>query len=137
VILVATEVVTMSKRTRKEQMDVDQGASDLSTRRRHPRPTEIAERTAQNELEPGAEIQPGMNFQNMLKEAQAEISALRSHIVSTQIDHSNRVSLNWAIFNGDRLLPEFDPSNLTQSVDDWLRRVNDCAVTYRWDEVTK
>jgi hypothetical protein len=57
--------------------------------------------------------------------------------VSTQIDHSNRVSLNWAIFNDDRLLPEFDPSNLTQSVDAWLRRVNDCAVTYRWDEVTK
>jgi hypothetical protein len=127
----------MSKRTRKEQMDVDQGASDLSTRRRHPRPTEIAERTAQNELEPGGDIQPGMNLQNMLKEAQAEISALRSHIVSTQIDHSNRVSLNWAIFNDDRLLPEFHPSNLTQSVDDWLRRVNDCAVTYRWDEVTK
>jgi hypothetical protein len=78
-----------------------------------------------------------MNLQKMLKEAQAEISALRSHIVSTQIDHSNRVSLNWAIFNDDRLLPEFDPSNLTQSVDAWLRRVNDCAVTYRWDEVTK
>jgi hypothetical protein len=55
-----------------------------------------------------------MNLQKMLKEAQAEISALRSHIVSTQIDHSNRVSLNWAIFNDDRLLPEFDPSNLTQ-----------------------
>jgi hypothetical protein len=148
VISVATEVGTMSKRPRKEQMDVDQGASELSTRGRRPRPTEIAEQAAQNELERTGEIQPGtpttdtptvdgMNWQNMFREAQAEISALRSHIVSTQVDHTNRGSLNWAVFNDDRLLPEFDPSNLTQSVDDWLRRVNDCAVMYRWDEVTK
>jgi hypothetical protein len=73
---------------------------ELSTRRRRPRLTETAERPAQNELQPAGQVLPGTsttdtsttnetNLRNMLKEAPAEISTLRSQsISSTQIDHS-------------------------------------------------
>lgn len=93
-------------------------------------------------LEPGTPTTSDSELQSMLSEARAEIDALRSQLVSTQSNNlnpglvENRYT-NWAVFKDDRLIPEFDPSNFMQSIDDWLHKVNDCAVMYHWDEVTK
>lgn len=80
-------------------------------------------------------------LQNQLTEARAEITALRSQIVSTsQVvipnKESENTNTNWAVFKNDQLIPVFDPSNLTQNVDDWLHRVNNCAKMYHWDAMT-
>lgn len=34
------------------------------------------------------------------------------------------------------ILPEFDPSNKNQRMDVWLRKVNECASVYGWDDKT-
>ena len=34
------------------------------------------------------------------------------------------------------ILPDFDPSKKGQRVDTWLKKVNECATVYRWDEKT-
>lgn len=37
---------------------------------------------------------------------------------------------NWTLFKDDRLIPEFNQSDLTQDIDEWLFRVNDYAKMY-------
>ncbi|XP_048477760.1 uncharacterized protein LOC125488660 [Plutella xylostella] len=32
------------------------------------------------------------------------------------------------------VIPEFDPSLRTQSIECWIRKVNECAVIYKWDD---
>lgn len=79
---------------------------------------------------------------SLLEEARVEISALRSQLVSMQannvtpIQSENRY-VNWNVFKDDRLIPEFDPSDLTQNIDDWLCKVNECTAIYHWDDVAK
>lgn len=34
----------------------------------------------------------------------------------------------------NNVVPEFDPHNKTQSVDIWIRKVNECSSIYEWDE---
>lgn len=41
----------------------------------------------------------------------------------SKVDHKN-------------ILPEFDPSNKNQRVDIWLKKVNECASVYGWDDRT-
>lgn len=36
--------------------------------------------------------------------------------------------------NLNNVVPEFDPSNRTQTIDCWLRKVNECATIYDWNE---
>lgn len=38
--------------------------------------------------------------------------------------------------NHKNILPDFDPSSKNQRVDIWLRKVNECATVYGWDERT-
>lgn len=94
--------------------------------------------------ESGTPITTDTDLQSLLTDARAEISALRSQRdVST---HSSNVSdsghnenrfMHWTVFKDGRLIPEFDPSNLTQNIDDWLCRVNECAAVYHWDDTAK
>lgn len=40
-------------------------------------------------------------------------------------------------FNNNHLnnvIPEFDPSSKSQSIESWIRKVNECAVIYEWEE---
>lgn len=34
----------------------------------------------------------------------------------------------------NNVVPEFDPASKSQSIDSWLRKVNECALIYEWDE---
>lgn len=43
--------------------------------------------------------------------------------ISKNIDHKN-------------ILPNFDPSAKNQRIDIWLRKVNECATVYGWDDIT-
>lgn len=36
--------------------------------------------------------------------------------------------------NFNNVIPEFDPSNRTQTIDCWLRKVNECASIYGWED---
>nr|XP_049705001.1 uncharacterized protein LOC126056363 [Helicoverpa armigera] len=36
--------------------------------------------------------------------------------------------------NTTNVVPEFDPNNRSQDVERWLRKVNECAAIYNWDE---
>lgn len=36
--------------------------------------------------------------------------------------------------NLNNVVPEFDPSKKTQTIECWLKKVNECAVIYGWDE---
>lgn len=36
--------------------------------------------------------------------------------------------------NNTNVVPEFDPNNRSQDVERWLRKVNECAAIYKWDE---
>lgn len=38
--------------------------------------------------------------------------------------------------NHKNILPDFDPSKKGQRVDSWLKKVNECAAVYGWDEKT-
>lgn len=44
-------------------------------------------------------------------------------LTANQINHKN-------------ILPDFDPSSKNQRVDIWLKKVNECATVYGWDEKT-
>ncbi|CAH2216071.1 jg26524, partial [Pararge aegeria aegeria] len=41
---------------------------------------------------------------------------------------------SWNNNNFNNVIPEFDPSNRTQTIECWLRKVNECAVIYGWDK---
>lgn len=36
--------------------------------------------------------------------------------------------------NLNNVVPEFDPSSKSQSIDGWIRKVNECASIYEWDQ---
>lgn len=36
--------------------------------------------------------------------------------------------------NFNNVVPEFDPSSKSQSIDSWVRKVNECASIYEWDQ---
>lgn len=36
--------------------------------------------------------------------------------------------------NLSNVVPEFDPSSKSQSIDSWVRKVNECATIYDWDQ---
>lgn len=36
--------------------------------------------------------------------------------------------------NLNNVVPEFDPSNRAQTIEGWLKKVNECATIYAWDE---
>lgn len=46
-------------------------------------------------------------------------------------NHSSTV-----VNNHKNILPDFDPSSKNQRVDVWLRKVNECATVYGWDDKT-
>lgn len=46
-----------------------------------------------------------------------------AHSNVNKLDHKN-------------ILPDFDPSNKNQRMDVWLRKVNECATVYGWDDKT-
>lgn len=33
------------------------------------------------------------------------------------------------------VIPEYDPSDNTQTVEHWINKVNECAKIYRWDDL--
>ncbi|CAB3255897.1 unnamed protein product [Arctia plantaginis] len=48
----------------------------------------------------------------------------------TTLSHSN------SHINQKNILPEFDPSSKVQRIDVWIKKVNECATVYGWDEKT-
>lgn len=61
------------------------------------------------------------------------LSGLKSHpqplTVTTQSHSSGHM-------NHKNILPEFDPSSKSQRIDIWIKKVNECATVYGWDEKT-
>ena len=45
-------------------------------------------------------------------------------------------SLSSSSLNHRNILPSFDPSSKNQRIDIWLKKVNECASVYGWDEKT-
>ncbi|XP_069364889.1 uncharacterized protein [Maniola hyperantus] len=41
---------------------------------------------------------------------------------------------SWNYNNLNNVIPEFDPSSKIQNIESWLRKVNECAAIYGWDE---
>lgn len=39
-------------------------------------------------------------------------------------------------FDFKNILPEFNPINKSQSIESWLKKVNECALVYSWDDKT-
>lgn len=60
-----------------------------------------------------------MDILKSIKSTQPQTVAHSSH----NINHKN-------------ILPDFDPSSKNQRVDVWLRKVNECATVYGWDDKT-
>lgn len=60
-----------------------------------------------------------VNILNSIKPSQPSAAAHSSH----NLNHKN-------------ILPEFDPSSKNQRIDIWLRKVNECAAVYGWDDKT-
>ncbi|KAH9632448.1 hypothetical protein HF086_014532 [Spodoptera exigua] len=60
-----------------------------------------------------------MNILKSIKSTQSHTVALSSH----NLNHKN-------------ILPDFDPSSKNQRVDVWLKKVNECATVYGWDDKT-
>lgn len=58
-----------------------------------------------------------------LKESRSLLPPSVTPNVTNNINHKN-------------ILPDFDPSSKNQRVDIWLRKVNECATVYGWDEKT-
>lgn len=64
-------------------------------------------------------------------------SRLSAHEVLTLLQNwKGEAKKNSFISNNNlnNVVPEFDPSNRTQTVECWLRKVNECALIYGWDE---
>lgn len=62
------------------------------------------------------------------------IQSLKGDLASQPINqsaHSTRKSLD-----SKNILPEFDPSTKNQRMDVWIKKVNECASVYGWDERT-
>lgn len=69
----------------------------------------------------------------------------KSHKLSTKLSTRYVLELLTSI-NGDsrknaffgnnlnNVVPEYDPSNRSQTMDCWLRKVNECAIIYGWDD---
>lgn len=74
--------------------------------------------------------------ENMAQELQMLRRAVSTGSMSMNVNAERKANSNWLLFKDDRLLSEFDPSQSGLSVDDWLRKINDCACLYHWDEVT-
>lgn len=134
-------MATMRKRTRVQRESIGdmEPQRSLSCRKRLP---ESSQQSPVEEIGAATPVSTDTDLQSLLTEARAEIDVLRSQIVSTRSSNSIQGSTenkntSCTTFRDDRLIPEFDPSDSTQGIDDWLRRVNDCAAMYLWDEVTK
>lgn len=70
---------------------------------------------------------PSFSLNDVIKIVQSVKNVTQPNQSVTQlaknIDHKN-------------ILPNFDPSVKSQRVDIWLRKVNECATVYGWDEIT-
>lgn len=51
-------------------------------------------------------------------------------LVQNDKDKSTRLNNNQL----NNVIPEFDPSSKSQSVDSWIKKVNECTSIYEWDE---
>lgn len=60
---------------------------------------------------------------NALKESRPQTSTSGAPIYTNNVNHKN-------------ILPDFDPSSKNQRVDIWLKKVNECATVYGWDDKT-
>lgn len=56
--------------------------------------------------------------------------------VSSNSSNIIKTNSNWALFRDDMILANFDPSKSSPNVEDWLRKTNECAQIYHWDEVS-
>lgn len=56
-------------------------------------------------------------------------------IVPSQPSNLNTTSSNRDL-NHKNIIPEFNPSEKNQRIDVWLKKVNECAKVYGWDEMT-
>jgi hypothetical protein len=83
------------------------------------------------ERRPGTPPLTSRTVENMAHEIQV---LRRAGSFGPEVERKSNV--NWALFKDDRVLSDFDPSKSTQTVDEWLRKINDCAHLYGWDEVT-
>ncbi|KAJ8737072.1 hypothetical protein PYW07_000343 [Mythimna separata] len=66
-----------------------------------------------------------MNFINNIKSQSQPITA------TPPPQNSNNYSIS-----PKNILPDFDPSSKGQKIDIWLKKVNECATVYGWDERT-
>ncbi|KAJ8713619.1 hypothetical protein PYW07_013989 [Mythimna separata] len=66
-----------------------------------------------------------MNFINNIKSQSQPITA------TPPPQNTNNYSIS-----PKNILPDFDPSLKGQQIDIWLKKVNDCATVYGWDERT-
>lgn len=72
---------------------------------------------------------PSFSFNDICKIIQSIKSNERSQNLVAYVQSSHK-------FDYKNILPEFDPSTKNQRMDVWLRKVNECASVYGWDEKT-
>lgn len=65
-----------------------------------------------------------------------DVVNLLNSIKQLQSQPSTSVALPPIHSNHKNILPDFDPSSKNQRIDVWLKKVNECATVYGWDEKT-
>lgn len=93
----------------------------------------------QQPVEPVALLPPTASQQNTQAElpASTSVTGLTVDQVLQLVNVLQRDNKDKSSFNNNHLnnvIPEFDPSSKTQSIESWVRKVNECACIYDWNE---
>lgn len=116
------------RRTKKSKRRKSSGddASSCTTRRRS-QSRKVRRKRASSQSSSDDEEVP----RKMRKTASSFSTKDILKLIKTCSGENSRSSFN---NNLNNVIPEFDPSNRAQTIESWLRKVNECAVIYNWDE---
>lgn len=113
------------RRTKKSKRRKSSG--DDASRRRRSQSRKVRRKRASSQSSSDDEEVP----RKMRKTASSFSTKDILKLIKTCSGENSRSSFN---NNLNNVIPEFDPSNRAQTIESWLRKVNECAVIYNWDE---
>lgn len=91
---------------------------------REPAPAGVGQRHSNRSCSPTFSSRDVIQIIQSIKDIlPSQPSSQSTHVINRGIDHRN-------------IIPEFNPSEKNQRVDVWIKKVNECAEVYGWDEKT-
>lgn len=115
---------------RKRRREVCTSQSPAPRRRRGPEPAWVVEEVEAATV-PVLEVREPLLSETATPGVQAEDFARLISMLN-----KDRANLHPRLGNNhlNNIVPEFDPSGKSQSIDSWLNKVNECRNIYEWDE---